>query len=262
MSLKGLEDELAASTRKELEEIFRRVEEEESKIGEQAKCEVEEARQRVARELEEEKKVLGSQTALAEVRARMLVSEAKAKLLERALDEAWVEFKNFRNSNKAYSEFMEKLLAESKQELGSSCVFKCAKRDSQLVSKFGKVVESIETAGGFIALDSTGKIRMDCTLESIWENGKGKAREAAAVLLLNSIEFKSKKKEKKAVAEVEEVVEAPVAQVPVPVVPSAPVFKLSRKSPKKGKGNKAGKASKVGRGAKKKSGKNNSKKKR
>ncbi|MBN1169451.1 V-type ATP synthase subunit E [Candidatus Micrarchaeota archaeon] len=147
------------------------LEEERARISSQKK----EAESDVERLLAEEK---NERFAWARLESKRILAEAKEDAIKNVIEDIFKDFGTVRKTAE-YRKFVEKACDEVVSELGSKITIHVVKGDKALVKAKGpKIAEDLDSLGGLIAETTDGKIRMDMTLETLFENRRDDIRKS------------------------------------------------------------------------------------
>ncbi|MGV8176896.1 MAG: V-type ATP synthase subunit E [Candidatus Bilamarchaeaceae archaeon] len=126
--------------------------------------------------VEEQKR---ERTAWARLEAKRVISDEKEAAIRDALVQVLEEASKLRGS-KQYAGFMADSAASAEKELGARMTVHVRKGDRKYVPKKYKAVEDLDASGGLIAESDGGKIRMNFTLEEVFETRKDELRRRIA----------------------------------------------------------------------------------
>ncbi len=126
--------------------------------------------------IEEERR---ERIAWARLEAKRILNEAKEDMIREKLDEFFALLGNVRKEPK-YKEFLKGALQRATDELkgqpGGIIVY-CAKEDkAALADTNAKIVPTLDTFGGIIAESNDRTVRIDLTLETLFENKRDELR--------------------------------------------------------------------------------------
>ena len=187
MALDKLVSSLVSDAKKEAEEVVnsaewhvgKMVSEEKAKRAILVKAAAEEAE--VMIEAQRKEKI-----AWARLEAKRLISEAKEDAIKGCLESFFEEMKSARDS-KQYQMFLNKVVSSALKELGASKATVHLLKGDKKYFKNGNgkvtVVEDISTAGGALVETEDGRIRVDMTLESLFESRKDDLRKEIYAIL-------------------------------------------------------------------------------
>ncbi|MBN2478027.1 V-type ATP synthase subunit E [Candidatus Micrarchaeota archaeon] len=115
--------------------------------------------------------------AWARLEKKRILAEAKEDAISGVMDELYGMLSSFRKS-KEYPKFMKRKLSEALDELETSnVVVHVAKGDKKYINgKKLSVAEDLDAAGGLVVESKDGKVRVDSTLESLFEYSKPELR--------------------------------------------------------------------------------------
>ncbi|HLD75988.1 MAG TPA: V-type ATP synthase subunit E [Candidatus Norongarragalinales archaeon] len=120
----------------------------------------------------EEAKTLSSALSAARLEAKKVVSEARDDLVARELSGAKKTVLSF-GSDRRYPSFLKKQLECALKQIGSEKpLIHVRKKDVPLLKKWGYSAGSVECAGGVLVSTPDGRIRVNATLESIFDQRK------------------------------------------------------------------------------------------
>ncbi len=128
----------------------------------------------VARLLDEQR---NERIAWARLESKRITAEAREDAIEGVLEDFFESLKKMRKTPD-YKKFLARAIASGSEELGGGSVtVHLAKGDKALVPEYkGKVVEDLEGLGGAILESADGKIRIDMTLETLFESKRDEIR--------------------------------------------------------------------------------------
>lgn len=161
-----------------IDEVRRRGEEEAAQIMRKAQSEAEEIlerhRQEAQAHVEAAKKQrqqsaaveLAEEVSEAKAAASTMVAEAKNRVVEKHLDAVWALVLDMR-STEAYRRLLSEQASQAILEFGPNCRIYCRSEDVGLLPPL-KVAGHIDSAGGIIAEDESGRIRLDGRLETLF----------------------------------------------------------------------------------------------
>ena len=160
----------AQKIKKDAEEESRKMlKEEHAKLSSQKK----EAEAEVERLLVDEK---NERIAWARLESKRILAEAREDAIKNVIEDIFQELGNIRKTAE-YKKFVQKAAKESASELGSKITIHVLKGDKALVKVNGaKVVEDLDSLGGIIAETADGRVRMDMTLETLFDNRRDEIR--------------------------------------------------------------------------------------
>jgi V/A-type H+-transporting ATPase subunit E len=115
--------------------------------------------------------------AWARLESRRIIAEAREDAIKNVLEDFFDSLGTARKSPE-YKKFLGSAFSSSVSELGSGAVVHVAKGDRALLpsQKGVKVVEDLEGLGGLLAESADGKIRMDMTLETMFDSRRDEVR--------------------------------------------------------------------------------------
>jgi len=175
MSLEKLRKSLSDEGKAEAKKIISEAEKEAARIAEEAKENAKrikaEGKETVSSALKAEN---SERMSAAQLSAKKKTTEARNRMLEMALEEAWKEFIKIRGNAKAYEKFMKDTITESEKELGNKVTVFVNKQDNSLAKKISKNVDlkAVEITGGAIIMTHDKRISIDNSLEAIFEEKK------------------------------------------------------------------------------------------
>jgi len=113
----------------------------------------------------------------AELKAKKILAQAMNKKMDEALEMAWNEFAK-KAQSKDYEKMMKALITGAEKELGAKTIVQVNEDDLKIAKKYSKNVSSktAEIAGGAIISTADGRISINNSLESIFEQGKDGAK--------------------------------------------------------------------------------------
>ena len=145
------------------------LEEERARLSSQKK----EAEAEVERLLVDEK---NERVAWARLESKRILAEAREDAIKNVIEDIFNELESVRKTAE-YKKFIQKAANESASELGSKITIHVVKGDKALVKVSGaKVIEDLDALGGIIAETADGKVRMDMTLETLFDNRRDEIR--------------------------------------------------------------------------------------
>jgi vacuolar-type H+-ATPase subunit E/Vma4 len=132
------------------------------------------AEKTIERTLQEQK---NERIAWARLESKRIVAEAREDAIKNVLEDFFEALGSVRKAPE-YRKFLAAAANSAAEELGSGAVIHVAKGDKLLFSppKGSKVVEDLEGLGGAMAESSDGKIRVDMTLETLFESRRDEVR--------------------------------------------------------------------------------------
>ncbi|HSB46986.1 MAG TPA: V-type ATP synthase subunit E [Candidatus Bilamarchaeum sp.] len=133
-----------------------------------------EAEKSVEKTLAEQK---NERIAWARLESKRIIAEAREDAIKSVLEEFFEELGSVRKSQE-YRKFLADAAASAVAELGTGATIHVAKGDKALISapKGAKVVEDLEGLGGAMVESDDGKIRVDMTLETLFESRRDDMR--------------------------------------------------------------------------------------
>lgn len=149
--------------------------------------------------IDEERK---ERVAWARLEAKRILTEAKEDMIREVLNDFFALLKSVRKQP-SYKEFLRKIVSKATEELKAQAgdvIVYCTKEDKALLPDTkAKVVPTLDSFGGAIVESADGAIRVDLTLESLFENKRDELRSLIYKKLFESEEKTQKKvdKEKK-----------------------------------------------------------------
>lgn len=162
--LKDAEEEAAGIVKAAESHVRKMKEDERAKItGLKKKAENE-----VEKILEEQR---NERLAWARLEAKRLVSEAREDAINNAIEELYDSLKELKKS-KEYKSFMSKEVAAAMKEFSGKAVVHVAKSDKKLLPKMPKgckVVTDLDALGGAVIESQDGKMKVDLTMETLFE---------------------------------------------------------------------------------------------
>ncbi len=176
--LDKLSQQIAKSAQEEAEGIVSAAHDAAAEAIRKAKSE---AARKVARSAEEAKEAVSmsraERMAAAKLEAKKMLASAREDAAEAALRTVWSELKHTRGGRE-YQKLLLALADAALEELGDADGEVCAnKEDAKWLAGYKNLSKkSIECEGGCIAMSGDGKVRVDMTLESIFEAGQDQMR--------------------------------------------------------------------------------------
>jgi V/A-type H+-transporting ATPase subunit E len=132
-----------------------------------------EAEAEVERLLEEQR---NERIAWARLESKRIVAEGREDAIKNVLEEFFEELKGIRKTPE-YRRFLSKAVAAAAAELGGDVTIRVVKGDKALLSALkARVVEDLDSVGGAIVESPDGKIRVDMTLETLFESRRDDIR--------------------------------------------------------------------------------------
>ncbi|MBI2079422.1 hypothetical protein HYT84_01545 [Candidatus Micrarchaeota archaeon] len=109
--------------------------------------------------------------AWAKLESKRIISEAKEDVIKTIMQEIFSKLENFRKS-KEYAAFLKSGVNNACKELGTeqSCTVHVKKGDKKYLSTKARVVEDLEGIGGALVENTDGLIRINLTLENLFES--------------------------------------------------------------------------------------------
>jgi len=134
------------------------------------------AEKEVARLLEEQR---NERIAWARLESKRVIAEAKEDAIKGVLEDFFDALKGARKTPE-YKRFLGKAVLEAVSELGGDVVIHILKGEKPLIPavKGSKVVEDLDALGGAMVETSDGKIRVDLTLETLFESKRDDVRKS------------------------------------------------------------------------------------
>ena len=113
----------------------------------------------------------------ANLEAKQLVDEQKSEVVEKALEEVFLQMKAIRR-DKSYEKLLKSLISEGVSELGKESVVSVNEEDYSLAKKIfpGTLREAQKISGGAIVETRDKKIRVDNSFEALFEQKKDFAK--------------------------------------------------------------------------------------
>lgn len=129
--------------------------------------------------IEEQRK---ERLAWASLESKRILSEAREEAIGSVLEELYIMLGNLAKTS-AYKDFLKRMVSQALSEMQGaiSPVLRCRKEDKQIVqaviSASNAVVDdTLDSAGGFILESRDGKVRLNLTLESLFETRREELR--------------------------------------------------------------------------------------
>lgn len=128
----------------------------------------------ITRLLEEQR---NERLAWARLESKRVTTEAREDAIKNVLEGFFEALKDARKSPE-YRKFIASAAASAAAELGPGSLVHVPKGDKALIGtlKGAKIVEDLEGFGGALAESADGKIRMDLTLETLFESRRDEVR--------------------------------------------------------------------------------------
>jgi vacuolar-type H+-ATPase subunit E/Vma4 len=141
----------------------------------------EEAKKEIEKLLEEQR---NERIAWARLEAKRIIAEAKEDAINNVLEDFFKELKAARKTP-GYQKFLKKAATYGVAELGKDSTVHVLKGEKKLLPKLSgaEVVEDLTGLGGALVESSDGKIRMDLTLETLFDSRRDEIRKKANELL-------------------------------------------------------------------------------
>lgn len=117
-----------------------------------------------------------TQVSAARLKAKKLVAEARDRLVQRQLERVREKLKKFADSPK-YASVLKTLAEESAEKIGKNAVLYARKKDIPKLKKLGFSVQDMPCWGGCVAATPDGRIRVNNTLEALYEENEEKLRQ-------------------------------------------------------------------------------------
>ncbi len=172
MGIEQLTADILAEARKEAKETIDRGEEEKRRLISEGKKAVSET---LSKSESEAKALVESQRreriAWARLEAKKAINEAREAVLMDAMEEMYAQLSKFRKSPE-YGAFLSARIEGGIKEIGvQNPVVRICKGDRKFVKNGGKakISEDLEAMGGAIIESSDGTVRIDLTLETLFE---------------------------------------------------------------------------------------------
>jgi len=114
--------------------------------------------------------------AWARLESKRVINEAREDAIKNVLEDFFEQFKDVRKSPE-YKRFVARSVSAA-AELGSGSIIHVVKGDKALLGtpKDAQVVEDLDGFGGALVESANGKIRMDLTLETLFESRRDEIR--------------------------------------------------------------------------------------
>jgi len=113
--------------------------------------------------------------AWARLEAKRITAEAKEDAIKNVLEDFFQDLKKVRKSPQ-YSKFLKTAVADAVAELGKGAKVHVLKGEKKLLPKLANVVEDLQGLGGALVETQDGKIRMDLTLETLFDSRRDEVR--------------------------------------------------------------------------------------
>ncbi len=178
MGLEELEKQLMVDAKKESETTLSKATQEKEKIIAAAlekKKQIFAQAKNSAQELSQKER--NERISAANLRAAQMIDEKKNEIVDLGLQQVWQELIELIDS-KDYQKLLKKLIAEGEKELGKQCIVFVNKKDFADAKKISLNVSKspIEIAGGAIIATKDEKVRVNNSLEAIFEQNKENIR--------------------------------------------------------------------------------------
>ncbi|MFH1520027.1 MAG: V-type ATP synthase subunit E family protein [Candidatus Micrarchaeota archaeon] len=146
------------------------VEEERSKVSAIKR----DAKEDVEQLIEEQR---NERLAWARLESRRILAEAREDAIKNVLEDFFDALKSAKK-NPEYKKFISKAVAEAVAELGSDATVRVLKGERKLIPtlKNAKIIEDLDALGGAIVESNDGRIRIDLTLETLFESRRDEIR--------------------------------------------------------------------------------------
>jgi len=133
--------------------------------------------------------------AWARLESKRVMSESKEDAVKEVLESFFDAMKDARKSGE-YKKFLAKGVADALSELGSGCTIHIVKGDKAMLGaqKSAKIVEDLDGLGGALVESSSGKMRIDLTLETQFDSRRDDIRKMIYERLFGTEASESKKK--------------------------------------------------------------------
>ncbi|MBI4361303.1 hypothetical protein HY572_06045 [Candidatus Micrarchaeota archaeon] len=138
----------------------------------QAKALVQKAKADAA--LEAEGKL--TQVSAARLKAKKRIAEARDHLVQQQLQQARQALAKFADSPK-YAGVLKKLADEAAEKIGKNAQLFAREKDVPKLKKMGYSAEEMDCLGGCVAATPDGRIRVNNTLEALFEENEEKLRQ-------------------------------------------------------------------------------------
>ncbi len=150
--------------------VSRMVEEERSQMAARKK----EADREIEKTLEEQR---SERIAWARLESKRLLAEAREDAIKNVLEDFFDSLEGVRKSPE-YKKFLSNSVAKAAAELGGDVSISLCKGDKALLAqvKGAKVKEDLDALGGAIVESADGKIRIDLTIETLFEAQRDEIR--------------------------------------------------------------------------------------
>jgi len=102
---------------------------------------------------------------------KRILADAKKQAIERHLEAVWERILEMRQKEE-YLSLMRHLAEDAVAEAGKGFRLCSRKEDAKLFGRY-KPETGLDSAGGFVVEDAKGRLRIDCTLEALFEEKKG-----------------------------------------------------------------------------------------
>lgn len=130
----------------------------------------------IAKLLEEQR---NERIAWARLESKRIIAEAREDAIHEVLDAIFDALKDARKSPE-YKKFLAKAVPQAASELGGDVVVHAMKGEKALIPavRGSKVVDDLDCLGGAIVETADGKIRIDLTLETLFETRRDEIRKS------------------------------------------------------------------------------------
>lgn len=196
MAIDKLTASLLADAKKEADEIVRTAEWHVNKMITEEKARkvvlMKAAEDEIAKRIKEHEK---ERIAWARLEAKRIIAEAREDAIKATFEDFFSLLTDVRKS-RIYGEFMKRILNNALKEIdkGDATVH-VVKGDRKFINGFkGKVVEDLDCMGGLIVETNNGKVRVNMTLESLFETKRDVLRKSIYEGLFGTTDRKTKEK--------------------------------------------------------------------
>lgn len=113
----------------------------------------------------------------AELKGKRLIAEAMDRKMQEAMEKVWQEFAKTPKSG-GYEKILRTLISDAEKELGAKSVVHVNAQDAKLARKISKNVAAkpADMTGGAVVTTADGRISIDNSLESIFEQRREEAK--------------------------------------------------------------------------------------
>lgn len=117
-----------------------------------------------------------TQVSAARLKAKKRVAEARDALVQQQLEKAREALSRFADSKK-YDAVLKKLAEQASGKIGKNAQLYARKKDVSKLKKWGYKAEEMDCMGGCVAATPDGRIRVNNTLEALFEENQETLRQ-------------------------------------------------------------------------------------